>query len=282
MTFLLTFWSGSGHGGNCRLAHPNVGAFLLSSLWACWHFQRTLPFWVAFAKDKGCGHFGSRRKGLCQIKLRLGRKAAFSAQMDLLQSRSCRRSDKPVRVIIPQHTGNKDLSDPKKDVLSTCIKVSVLRSRYLHHCIWRSSSGRGNTAYELLLPGFQRPRALFKLIADGLLFFLKENEGHFWKDFEGKDFSLDWFIWQIFLIVWIQRVPIPGPEVAVYEATKHWQTDDVEGDYSANDIFASDPGLGRCPPRTQSRHEMLHRFLCKGKFTNSWQHVITLSTFFKL
>lgn len=113
-------------------------------------------------------------------------------------------------------------------------------------------------------------------------FFLKENEGHFWKDFEGKDFSLDWFIWQIFLIVWIQRVPIPGPEVAVYEATKHWQTDDVEGDYSANDIFASDPGLGRCPPRTQSRHEMLHRFLCKGKFTNSWQHVITLSTFFKL
>ena len=113
-------------------------------------------------------------------------------------------------------------------------------------------------------------------------FFLKENEGHFWKDFEWKDLSVDWCIWQIFLIVWIQRVPIPGPEVAVYEATKHWQTDDVEGDYSANDIFASDPGLGRCPPRTQSRHEMLHRFLCKGKFTNSWQHVITLSTFFKL
>lgn len=173
MTFLLTFWTGCG--GNRRLARPNVGAFLLSSLWACWHFQRTLPFWVAFAKDKGCGHFGSRRKGLCQIKLRLGRKAAFSAQMDLLQSRSCRRSDKPVRVIIPQHTGNKDLSDPKKDVLSTCIKVSVLRSRYLHHCIWRSSSGRGNTAYELLLPGFQRPRALFKLIADGLLFFFERK-----------------------------------------------------------------------------------------------------------
>lgn len=57
----------------------------LSSLWACWCYQRILTFRVAFANYKGCGHFESSKKCLCQIKLCLGRKASFSIQLDLLQ-----------------------------------------------------------------------------------------------------------------------------------------------------------------------------------------------------
>lgn len=137
----------------------------------CWQYQRILTFWVAFANYKDCGHFGSSKKGLCQIELCLGRKASFSAQMDLLQSWF--HWDLVMKLSLSSSLkaqAVKTSPTSLKDVLSTFIKSATFEEIGPSITAFaKSLSGNGNRVQKVLLTGFQRTSAFFKQTAEVLL-----------------------------------------------------------------------------------------------------------------
>ena len=126
---------------------------------------------MAFANCKDCGHFGSSKKGLCQIELCLGRKASFSAQMDLLQSWF--HLDLVMKLSMSSSLNAqavKTFLTSLKDVLSTFIKLATSEESGPSITPFaKSLSGNGNRLQKMLLTGFQRTSALFKQTAEVLL-----------------------------------------------------------------------------------------------------------------